>query len=46
MCHNTEDSQKDLAKLFNMYDTDSKGYINEADLRRVAEIVGEPMGDE
>lgn len=41
-----EDSSKDIERIFRLYDHEHKGYIDEEDIERVAEIVGEPMGPE
>lgn len=41
-----EDTEEDIRKVYRLYDKQNKGFINEEDLRRVVEIVGEPMSDE
>jgi Ca2+-binding EF-hand superfamily protein len=41
--YSAEDTERDIEKIFRLYDFEQKGYIDEEDLRRVADIVGEPM---
>ena len=43
--YNPTDSVDDIRVIFKRFDFGNKGYIDENDLKRVANIVGEEMTD-